>query len=445
MHRYSRLVWSFVALVTLAGTAFAQDGLQRFERDIKPQLEFESFVYSSASALGPNGFVLNNVTAVVPASPQTGDKPTTVKVDKVTVEEFDFERVPKAGLKDKGADGDVPRFARIKLEGIAGDDDLNKLLTPYGISKVPVDAALDYRLDPASKVMTVNKLELSLRGLARAEINLVMDGVSDKASKIEGSKEDGRLRTATIVFEDKGLLAKLLPAMARESGSTAEIWVAVAQAPLQGFAAGQGPESLKVLDAVVSYLGDWKAPKGPLRVTINPPRTTGLNDLDKLMIPNALTEVFGLAVTYEGTRPGAAGSESAGGATGAAPAPTPRAQRATPPRSATSEEAPAPEPGTLRLSGKAAWDTVVGNTLTGRLDGKTYHDFYRKDGKLVSLQEGEISTGKWSLEGEKVCIKYPDEDKDCYTVVALGRTVTMTDAKGKGFRATLLRGNPKDL
>ena len=98
-----------------------------------------------------------------------------------------------------------------------------------------------------------------------------------------------------------------------------------------------------------------------------------------------------------------------------------------------------------RLTGKAAWDTVVGNTLTGRVDGKTYHDLYRKDGKLVSLLDDEVTTGKWFLEGDKACTKYPDDDKECYSVVATGRTVTMTDAKGKGFRATLLRGNPKDL
>ncbi len=427
MRRIFSLVWLFVVF---AGGAFAQDGLQRFERDIKPQFEFEKFTYSSASSLGANGFVLNNVVAVAPASPQTGGKTTTFKFDKVTVEDFDFERVPKGGFKGKPGNDDIPRFARLKLEGISGDDDMNTILAGYGIPTVPADMVLDYRLDPASKVLTINKLEFSLRGLARAELNLVLDGISDKASKMEGAKDDGRLRTGTLVYDDRGLLAKLLPTMAKENGTTAEAWVAMAQIPIKAFAAGQGPETLKALDSLVSYIADWKAPKGPLKIILAPPKTTSMSDFDKVMEPNALTDIFGLAVSYEGTRPGAAGG--GGGGT--------KTPRVAPPQSADDT----PSDG-KRLTGKAAWETVVGNTLTGRIDGKTYHDLYRKDGKLVSLLDDEVTTGKWFLEGEKVCTKYPDEDKDCHTVVAVGRTVTMTDAKGKGFRATLLRGNPKDL
>ena len=35
----------------LAGPAGAQSGLQRFESDIKPQLQFKSFTYSGSAAL----------------------------------------------------------------------------------------------------------------------------------------------------------------------------------------------------------------------------------------------------------------------------------------------------------------------------------------------------------------------------------------------------------
>ena len=40
------VVWGFAA------GASAQNGLQRFESDIKPQLEVKKFTYGSASALG---------------------------------------------------------------------------------------------------------------------------------------------------------------------------------------------------------------------------------------------------------------------------------------------------------------------------------------------------------------------------------------------------------
>ena len=48
--------------------AQAQNGLERFEKDIKPQLEFKSFTYGKAAPLGDKGFVLNDVVAVVPAT-----------------------------------------------------------------------------------------------------------------------------------------------------------------------------------------------------------------------------------------------------------------------------------------------------------------------------------------------------------------------------------------
>ena len=54
------VLWGFAA------GASAQNGLQRFESDIKPQLEVKKFTYGSASALGSAGFVLNDVVAVIP-------------------------------------------------------------------------------------------------------------------------------------------------------------------------------------------------------------------------------------------------------------------------------------------------------------------------------------------------------------------------------------------
>ena len=55
-------------------------------------------------------------------------------------------------------------------------------------------------------------------------------------------------------------------------------------------------------------VGDWKTPKGPLLITLKPAKTAGLSDLDKVMEPNALVDLFGLAASYPGTRAGAAKS-----------------------------------------------------------------------------------------------------------------------------------------
>src|SRR5690349_1388144 len=100
-----RTLWLTLSLAItalfFAAGAGAQDGLKRFETDIKPNMELKSFTYGSASALGSSGFVLNNVVAVIPGSGATGGKDTTLKIDKVTADELDFDRMKKGGNSDE--------------------------------------------------------------------------------------------------------------------------------------------------------------------------------------------------------------------------------------------------------------------------------------------------------------------------------------------------------
>jgi hypothetical protein len=283
----------------LSTAALAENGLERFEREVKPQIQLKTFTYTGAEALGDQGFVLHDVVAVMPASPATGDQERTLKIDKVTVEALDFERVT-------GNTDDAPRFAKLRLEGMTGDDDTAALLDPYGIPRVPMDVTLDYRLDGDAKVFTLNTLEIALRGQGKISLSLVADGVSDKASEAADAKDNGRLRTASLTLDDHGLLATLLPAVAKAQGQNAEALVAVALVSISAFAEGQGAPTLKALDSIASFVGDWQAPKGPLVLALAPAKTASMADLDKVMQPNALVDIFGLSASYPGTREGAA-------------------------------------------------------------------------------------------------------------------------------------------
>ncbi len=413
------LTFAVTAFFFAAG-AIAQDGLQRFEKDIKPQIELKSFTYGSASAIGSNGFVLNNVVAVVPGSAATGGKDTTIKIDKVTADEVDFDRM-------KGASDDVPRFMKIKLEGITGDDDLFAQVAPFGVPKVPVDFTVDYRLDGPSKVLTLSKLEINLRGQARIALSLVMDGISDKVSEAQGAKDNGRLRNASLDIDDTGLLAKVLPAAAQIQGATPEALITMALAPIAAFTANQGAPTLKALDAVASFVQDWKKPNGPIKVSIKPAKSASLNDLDKVGQPNALVDIFGLSVDYAGTRPGAA---AGGGGQTASAAPSGGA--------GGGDSAP--------LKGPEAATSLVGNTLSGKYDGGMTYELYNKDGSSVFLDDdGTKAKGKWTIEGQKVCTKYKGDDKDCYGIERVGDKVTLTEKGGKTYKMTVMPGNPKDL
>ena len=289
---------SALLLIGFASGASAQNGLERFEKEIKPQLEKLS--YASAQPLGASGFILNGVVAVVPASAATGDKESTIRIDRITVEDLDFERLKADTSPDLAL-----RFARLKVEGMTGDDEMYTALAAYGVPKVPLDIALDYRIDPAVRVLTLNRLEVTLRGQARLALSMILDGVSDKTD-IDAARDEGRLRSASFTIDDRELLAKLIPAVASEEGLKSEELVTTALDALDGFARVQTGETLKALDAFASFVGDWKAPKGPLVLGLKPTKTAGLEDIDKIMVPDALSTIFGFTATYPGARAGAA-------------------------------------------------------------------------------------------------------------------------------------------
>jgi hypothetical protein len=297
---------SVLLSIGLATGSWAQNGLERFEKEIKPQFELKTLSYGGAEPLGATGFVLKDVVAVVPANPATGDKESTIRIDTVTVDDLDFDRLRKDSKNDL-----APRFARLKMEGMTGDDEMFTALEPYGVPKVPFDISLDYRIDPAVKVLTLNMLEVTLRGQARFALSMIVDGVSDDTD-VDTAKDEGRLRSASLTIDDKQLLDKLVPALASEEGIKPGELITTTLDALAGFAQAQTGETLKALDALASFVGDWKAPRGPLVLGLKPAKTAGLGDLDKIMVPDALSTLFGFTATYPGTRSGAAKSGSKG-------------------------------------------------------------------------------------------------------------------------------------
>ena len=107
---------------------------------------------------------------------------------------------------------------------------------------------------------------------------------------------------------------------------------------------------------------------------------------------------------------------------------------------------PAPQAPT-KLTGLAAWSALVGNTVAGKdSDGDDLYEFYKPDGTLKQLNDETVTSGKWALKGQKVCIVYSGEDDEtCYQVEVFGDAATFTDDDGDGQRYKILKGNPKGL
>lgn len=119
---------------------------------------------------------------------------------------------------------------------------------------------------------------------------------------------------------------------------------------------------------------------------------------------------------------------------------------AAPSTPAPAAAAPATPTAPVRLTGIAAWSTLIGNTVQGKVGDKDYWEFYLADGKVKALTgANDLETGKWSVEGDKVCILFPSEAKECYLVEVIGEIVNFTDEHGKGVRWAVMKGNPKSL
>lgn len=121
---------------------------------------------------------------------------------------------------------------------------------------------------------------------------------------------------------------------------------------------------------------------------------------------------------------------------GLAPAPAKPAAPAT---------AAAPAASSEKIAGMAAVQTFIGKTLIGESDGKQTFEHFLADGTVKLLEGGQISTGKWTIEGTDLCYKYPDEDKYCVRVEMVGDQVSMFEKDGTGWRYQLVVGNPKNL
>ena len=297
----------------------AADGLSRFEEAMK-QAPAGTLTYKSAKALGDNGFVLEGVVMTPPLDKSPSAKTEPVEIKRIAVEDFDFAAIDRKA---------PPNFARVRVEGIlvgakpAEGIDLAELA---GVDKITADFQLDYRLDPERKTMTLNRLELDLNGLARLELSMVLDGVSaESVDKPEAAMNDASLRTATFLFEDRSLLSKVLPAAAKMQGVEPVALILISKAALAGLRAGQGKATLAALDALGSYLDDYQQPKGPLRVTLNPPEKISAAAISGMATPDEAIKALGLVVSYAGTRPQAPAapasttSASTGGPAGCSP------------------------------------------------------------------------------------------------------------------------------
>jgi hypothetical protein len=294
----TRIIFAATILLGFMATnASRADGLDRFEKIIKPQIPPDAFTYKSGKALGAAGFELSDVVVTPPPSDPKAAKPEPIAIKTITVENLDFDAIEKQ---------QPPLFAKLRFDGITtgpnpgGAIDLKQLA---GLDKLSADFQLDYRLVPETKTLTLSRMELNLTGLARLETSMVLDGVTaDTAATPNSAMDDSSLRTGTVVYDDHSLLAKAIPIAAAMQGSDAKALIAMAIAMLDAARVDQGPAAQKAIDTLVAFIEDYQSPKGPLKVAFNPPGKVTSADMSNAKSADEIVKLLGIEVSYAGSR-----------------------------------------------------------------------------------------------------------------------------------------------
>ena len=107
---------------------------------------------------------------------------------------------------------------------------------------------------------------------------------------------------------------------------------------------------------------------------------------------------------------------------------------------ARAEDAPA-----ATVTGTAARDRVIGNTLEGTTADGPYTLFVAADGHLVSTDRDGRVDGTWAFRDEKLCTALPDEDEECRALEVSGQAGAFIDGDGSRYPFTISPGNPKAL
>ncbi|MBX6322096.1 MAG: hypothetical protein IRY94_09740 [Rhodospirillaceae bacterium] len=95
------------------------------------------------------------------------------------------------------------------------------------------------------------------------------------------------------------------------------------------------------------------------------------------------------------------------------------------------------------LSGDQIRQRLIGNTVSGMLDASEggpspYAEYYDPDGTI----RGDGYTGRWTIEGDTICLSFEDSPRACWQVSAEGDDIEwILDGRVEG-NGKVTPGNP---
>ena len=281
---------AFLAAAALPSIAAEPaDSVALFTALAKPALLPNRIEWREARATGPSSLVLSEVVLRLAPNPLWPEG-YPIRIARATIEDIDFE-----SLRQRLA----PLRLRLRLDGISASA---AALGLQHLGQAPLrgSALLDYRAEPG-KGVRVQHLSLELASLGRLDTALDLGGSGARSGRLNVDTFDTlTLRSGWLSYEDASLLRKLVAAEAErrhvKEGTVVAEWSLVLGVALMR----EGEGGLQPLNALLAYLKDYRAPKGPLRISFaaSPGRPDGL-PLASLIYGGALA-ALGAKVTYAG-------------------------------------------------------------------------------------------------------------------------------------------------
>lgn len=103
---------------------------------------------------------------------------------------------------------------------------------------------------------------------------------------------------------------------------------------------------------------------------------------------------------------------------------------------------PAPE----SVTGLAAWDRLKGNTITGKVSGQPFTEYFDQGGGVKYVDKDGLSTGTWAVQAGRVCFDFPeDDDRSCSAFTVTGTAGSALDDDGMTTRFQIEPGDSKGL
>ena len=263
------------------------DGLARLEM-FAAQAPDGVFDYGNGVSRGVEGFELTDVA--MRNSPN--DPPITI--DRIVVDAFDWESV---------AADQPPQYFDATIDGIvvttAAMPELSQM-APFLGDEVTLNLDVDIRTDQAQQTMDINTLVLDLVDLGVFDLAMSAAGVGPEAAmNPQFAMMGATLNSARLSYDDSGLMARAFDFAAEQEGTTADALVEEALAELEAARSMiTSPQGQAIQDALVAFISDYRAPKGPIEVTLAPTAPVNMMMLMSTPDPNTLVETLGINVTY---------------------------------------------------------------------------------------------------------------------------------------------------